>query len=99
MEINVNEDDVGVQPNYPLLEKICEGSDRAVDPQLKEMLLALKDKPLEEYCAGLHKALDFSAYASWTSDFVMQVMHIEWERVGGKHDDPAPWREEAPFSC
>jgi hypothetical protein len=87
-----------MEPNYPLLECICQGSDRNVDPQLKKMLLALKDKPLAEYRAGLHKALDFSAHASWTSGFVMQVMHIEWERVGGKHDDPAPWREEAPFS-
>jgi len=85
------------QPNFPLIEKICEGSDREVDQGLKEMLLALKDKPLEEYRTGLHKALDFSAYSSWTSDFVMQIMDIEWKRVGGKEDDCAPWREQPPF--
>ena len=88
-----------IEPNIPLIEEICKGSDRAVDPMLKEMLLSLKgNKSLADYRAGLHKALDFSAHASWTSDFVMQVMHIEWERVGGKHDDAAPWREEAPFA-
>jgi len=58
-----------MEPNYPLLEHICKGSDRNVDPHLKKMLLDLVDKPLDEYRAGLHKALDFSAHASWTSDF------------------------------
>lgn len=42
---------------------------------------------------GLHRALDFSAHGSLCGSFLMQVMDIEWERLGGKRDDPAPWRE------
>lgn len=43
---------------------------------------------------GLHKALDFAVHGSLASGFVIQVLNIEWERLGGRRDDPAPWREE-----
>lgn len=43
---------------------------------------------------GLHKALDMAVHGSLCAGFLIQVMRIEWERLGGSSDDPAPWREE-----
>jgi len=43
---------------------------------------------------GLHKALDMSVHGSLCSGFLIRVMRIEWERLGGSPDDPAPWRED-----
>lgn len=75
------------------IDTICKGPDCHIDPQLKVMLQELKNKPLDKYKDSLHKAIDFAARASLASDFVMNVMIIEWERVGGKVGDPTPWRE------
>lgn len=98
-------------PNYSLLVGLSEGSDRHVGPHLGKMLLDLVPSAVElladvetgrdrvaEVRAGLHRALDFAAHGALASSFVMQVMRIEWERLGGTDDDPAPWRNEPPFS-
>ena len=103
----------GLRPNYGLLELAATGSDRMVDPRLAEMLRELArpsaivllaevwaapDAEVARVRTGLHRALDWAAHAAWASDFLMNVLNIEWKRLGGSHDDPAPWREEPPFS-
>lgn len=102
----------GVQPNYQLLELAASGSDRQVDPILKKMLLELArpsavlllagvwaapEAEIVRVRTGLHKALDLSVHGALCSDFLVEVLNIEWERLGGERDDPAPWREEPPW--
>ena len=98
-------------PNYELLEALCQGSDRQIDDQLKRILLAVVPGAVErladiasacdrtpEVRAALHRALDLGAYGSLASGLVMEIISMEWERLGGSRDDPAPWRDEAPWS-
>lgn len=101
------------QPNYEVLSLLCEGSDRQLDARLVEMIRELlppsavdqlghvAEPPGEDETArvrrGLHKALDFAAHGALASEFVMRVLDMEWRRLGGSPDDPAPWREEPPW--
>ena len=82
------------QPNYGFIKAIIEGPDRQVDPVLKDLLRNLDGKPLDEFRAGLHKALDYAARGSLSSDFVVSLMDLEWKRLGGNVNDPAPWRDQ-----
>lgn len=67
-----------------------------LDPSMKEKLQALDGKTGDELKAGLHEILDHCARYSLASDFVMKVLDHEWRALGGKPDDPAPWREAMP---
>lgn len=80
-------------PNFHFLRGIADGPESQIDQKMADMIRDVLDKPLPEVRAGLHKALDFGARFSLCSDFVMSVLDIEWERLGGSPDDPAPWRE------
>lgn len=81
-------------PNFRFLQGIADGPESQIDRQMADMVRAVLDKPLPEVRAGLHKALDFGARYGLCSDFVMSVLNVEWKRLGGKPDDPAPWRKE-----
>ncbi len=67
-----------------------------LDPMVVERIGALEGKEGDELKAGLHEILDYCARYSAASDFVMKILHHEWEKLGGKPDDPAPWREKMP---
>ena len=81
-------------PNFEIIKMITEGSETQIDPQMADILKELDGKPLLEVRAGLHKALDYGARYSLASGFVMTVLDGEWSRLGGKPDDPTPWRKE-----
>lgn len=83
-----------MEPNYKLISGLASGPDTHIGARLKEILAELDEKPVNEVRRGLHKALDFGARYALASDFVMKVLDLEWKRLGGKHSDPAPWREE-----
>ena len=100
-------------PNYPLLQKLLEAPDSAADAALLDIVRPLCDRSAVDRLAavyddgvsavdivkhGLHKALDYAAHGALANGFVMQVLDIEWKRLGGKSDDPAPWRDEPPFA-
>jgi hypothetical protein len=87
------------QADAALLDIIRPLADRsAVDRLAAVTDDGVKESEGEVVKRGLHKALDFAAHGALASGFVMQVLRIEWERLGGKSDDPAPWRDEPPFS-
>ena len=67
-----------------------------LDPSMVERLKKLDGKEGDELRAGLHEILDHCARYSLASDFVMKVLDHEWRELGGKPDDPTPWREKMP---
>jgi len=81
-----------LKPNFEFIRGLANGPENQIDPKLCEILKELDDKPLGEVRSGLHKALDFGARYALASAFVMTALDVEWKRLGGKHDDPAPWR-------
>jgi len=81
-------------PNWPLLEGLATGPETQIDPKMGEILQNLEGKPLEEVKSAIHKAMDYGARYAMASGFVMQVLDIEWKRLGGTLDDPTPWRQE-----
>lgn len=83
-----------ITPNFPLLEGLATGPETQIDPRMGDMLRNLEGKPTNEVKDAIRKAMDHGARYALASGFVMQVLHIEWERLGGKPDDPTPWREE-----
>lgn len=83
-------------PDIALLTMLASGPDSQIDPKMAAMIMAVLDGPISEAKAGLHKALDHGARYSWASSFVMKVLDIEWRRLGGTPEDPAPWRESMP---
>jgi hypothetical protein len=85
-----------VEPNFHFLEGIAGGPESQIDPQMAAILKDLQGKPVEEVKQGIRKALDYGARYALASGFVMQALHIEWERLGGQKDDPTPWRDEMP---
>ncbi|MGD9725483.1 MAG: hypothetical protein AB7L09_00380 [Nitrospira sp.] len=87
-------DDVGVQPNRPFLEQLSTGPDSHIDARLRQHISQLVDKSTDEVKVGLHQALDYGARYALCSDFIMRVMSLEWERLGGSSSDPTPWRDE-----
>ena len=82
------------EPNFELIANVASGPDSQVSPKLKEMLSELKGRSSNEVKQGLRMALDFGARYALASGFVMNVLHYEWERLGGKVSDPTPWRDE-----
>lgn len=83
-----------MEPHWAVLEKLAEGSDRQIDASMVKKLKALKGKTTDEVKTGLHEILDLSAHGALASDFVMRVLDYEWQRLGGKLTDPAPWQEK-----
>lgn len=81
-------------PNNELLQGLADGPESHIDPKLKQHFGQLVGKSTEEVKTGLHQALDYGARYALCSDFIMQVVRIEWERLGGKRTDPTPWRDE-----
>jgi hypothetical protein len=81
-------------PNYKLYEAMSKGPETQIDPQMGEMLSGLNGKPAEDVRDALRKALDYGVRYALCSDFVVTVLDSEWKRLGGKDDDPAPWRED-----
>jgi len=100
------------RPNYELLSMLCEAPDSQMGETLVDMLRKLLPSAVEQLGRvadpdedevarvrrGLHEALDLAAYSSLASGFVMQVLDMEWRRLGGSPDDPAPWREGPPWN-
>jgi len=82
------------EPRWEVLKLILTAPDTQLDASMVEKLRALKDKPAEEVKDGLHEILDLSAHGSLASNFVMKLLDEEWRFIGGKDDDPAPWREK-----
>lgn len=83
-----------LEPNWELLDKLMTAPDGQLDATMVEKLKALKGKGAEEVKTGLHEILDISAHCSLASDFMMKVIDMEWERLGGKITDPAPWQKQ-----
>lgn len=83
-----------IEPNHEFLRALSEGPESHMDPKLAKMIADLVGKPQQEVRQGLHQALDYGARYALCSDFIMNVMRFEWERIGGRRDDPAPWRDE-----
>ncbi len=83
-----------IEPNWNILDKLVEMSDKQIDASMGAKLKALKGKSSEKVKAGLHEILDACAYGALASTFVMLVLDGEWKRLGGDFDDPAPWRKK-----
>lgn len=81
-------------PNFPFIEGMAFGPESQIDPQMAQVLKDTLDKPLEEVKQGLRKAMDIGARYALCSGFVLKALNIEWTRLGGKPDDPTPWRDE-----
>lgn len=81
-------------PNWGVLDMILTAPDSQLDARMVEKLKNLKDKSVEEVKDGLHEILDLSVHSSLASAFVIKILDVEWRNLGGKDDDPAPWREE-----
>lgn len=65
-----------------------------LDPSMVKKLQSLEGKSDKEVKTGLHEILDRCVYSSLASDFVVRILQYEWQQLGGKSDDPAPWRDE-----
>ncbi len=83
-----------IVPNFPFLNALADGPDSQIDAQMGDMIRGLDSKSLDEVKSAVHKALDFGARYALASTFTMMALNIEWKRIGGKDDDPTPWREE-----
>lgn len=66
-----------------LIDHLCKGPDSQIDECVKPRLQALKDLSLLEAKDQLLGIMDDCAYASFCSDFVMQVFNIMWVSLGG----------------
>ena len=81
-------------PNFKFLNMLADGPDTQISPEMGAMIRGLDNKPLEEVKSSIRKAMDFGARYAMCSGFVINVLEVEWVRLGGKHSDPTPWREE-----
>ena len=76
-----------------ILREIAKAPATQLDPEMAKEVKALIGKPDAEVKVGLHQILDKCAHGSLASDFTMLILDGEWKRLGGKSDDPAPWRK------
>lgn len=96
------------RPNYEALAMLANGPESQVDPLLAKMLRELAPSAVDQLAdisegvseeeaarvrTGLHKALDYAVHGALGSGFVITAIRLEWELLGGKPDDPAPWRD------
>jgi hypothetical protein len=81
-------------PNYDLIDGLAHGPDSQIDNKMRGILKGLRGKSVDEVKPRLHKALDIGTRYALASGFVMKILDLEWRRLGGSPDDPAPWREE-----
>jgi len=81
------------EPRWNILELLFTAPDSQLDATMVEKLRGLKGKPTEEVKTGLHEILDLCAHCSLASGFVMKILNVEWNFIGGKLDDPAPWQK------
>ena len=81
------------EPRWDVLKLMMTAPDSQLDATMVEKLRGLMGKPAEEVKTGLHEILDLSAHCALASDFVMKILNEEWEFLGGKLDDPAPWQK------
>ena len=86
-----------ISPNFELLRRLSEASDRELDAQMCEKLKQLLDQDTSTVTDGLLYILDMSARYSLASGFVMRILDHEWRRLGGKIEPDfsnCPWRKE-----
>ena len=97
---NENKDMEKVEPMWDVLEHLSVAPDSQLDKsmcdKLKELLL-LKDKPdsNKEVADGLLYVMDMCVYGSLSSGFVIQILDMEWKRLGGTVEEGnanCPWR-------
>ena len=79
---------------WGVLGALLTAPDSQLDATMVEKLRALKGKPTEEVKYGLYEIIDRSIYSALASDFVIRILTAEWRKLGGKDDDPAPWRKD-----
>ena len=60
--------------------------DASMVTKLKDLLDSSPDR--EAMRLGLKDILDLSAHCALASDFVMRILDVEWQRMGGKPGDP-----------
>ncbi len=66
-----------------LVDGLCKGSDRQIDASCKPRLQALLTTPMPARRIKLLEILDDCVYASLSSDFVVRVLNILYEDMGG----------------
>jgi len=86
--------DEALVPNYDFLAMMAGGPPSQIDPSMAKLLEDLDGRPTDEVKAAIHKALDFGVHCGACSQFVLAALDVEWRRLGGRSDDPAPWRDE-----
>jgi len=93
-----------VEPNWEILEMLAIAPDSALDKSMCMMIKDILEKrgeiTNEEISIKLLHILDLSAYSALASDFMMQVLNVEFTHLGGTRDmdiEKTPWRNEPPF--
>lgn len=82
-----------------LIDLLCTGSDRQIDPCIFPRLQALKGKPDGDIKDELLAILDDCAYGSLASDFVMHVLHVMWLNAGGTEGELRARRHAGRGEC
>lgn len=72
-----------VRDRDSMLGTICEMSDRAVDPQVKERLLHMIGKPNAEIKDDLIQLVDDAAHHSWMNGWMIHNLFEIWMNCGG----------------
>lgn len=82
-----------------IIERLLSAPDSQLDGRMVERLKTLlESKPdREQMRLGLKDVLDLSVYSALASGFVMKILDIEWQRMGGKPGDPVS--EEVQNLC
>jgi hypothetical protein len=72
------------------LKLLLKAPDSQLDATMVERLRVLleSDPTDEQLRLGLKDILDFCAFSSLASGFVMQFLNMEWCSVGGRPSDP-----------
>jgi hypothetical protein len=80
-----------------LISMLSEAPDSQLDGKMRAKLKDLVGKTDKEVADGILYVLDHSARGALASDFVMQVLHLEWKKLGGTVEAGnanCPWRNE-----